>query len=376
MLDWLPSKIFGVRVSSRRRKAAEARAPHHAVSEPVVANATCLTVNGFVGRTKRSASPMGLTEPEFIAYARYLGMDPVLDSDLLWVAEEALRAPLPEDCTEHYDNLGRIFYYSLTTRASSWTHPLEKIDRDLYADISKFRQQSCSQEERAAVIESWRRRCERAEMASRDAAIWTQHTDEEGKTFYYSSRERRSSWSDPRVVCCYILRLQLKALSVVCEHCGVEVPTLQSSGSETEHDWPELDAASTVLLEEAVPDERDEQLMPYTSSWAKVQRLMGGCYKTKSNSQAVEVSKAEVAMPVAGECVVCLDADATHILVPCGHQALCVRCKDRYFSPSPHSSGRFRCPCCRTHIEQVIEVFVPKPRYMATTTEPSMLQSL
>jgi hypothetical protein len=74
----------------------------------------------------------------------------------------------------------------------------------------------------------------------------------------------------------------------------------------------------------------------------------------------------------AGECVVCLDAAATHIVVPCGHQALCRRCADRYFTPLPSPSGRLRCPCCRRHIEQVIEVFVPKPRVVTLNTTQSL----
>ena len=32
---------------------------------------------------------------------RYLGMDPVADRDLLWIAQAALNAQLPSEWTEH-----------------------------------------------------------------------------------------------------------------------------------------------------------------------------------------------------------------------------------------------------------------------------------
>ena len=34
-------------------------------------------------------------------FAKYLGMDPVIDRDLLWIAQEALNASLPREWTEH-----------------------------------------------------------------------------------------------------------------------------------------------------------------------------------------------------------------------------------------------------------------------------------
>ena len=34
-------------------------------------------------------------EQDFLRFARYLGIDPEKDPDLLWIAEEAMFAPLP-----------------------------------------------------------------------------------------------------------------------------------------------------------------------------------------------------------------------------------------------------------------------------------------
>jgi len=39
--------------------------------------------------------------PEVIDFATYLGMDPVADRDLLWIAQRAVLATLPDGWTEH-----------------------------------------------------------------------------------------------------------------------------------------------------------------------------------------------------------------------------------------------------------------------------------
>ena len=41
------------------------------------------------------------THEEIVEYAVYLGMDPTADVDLLYIAEWALTAPLPDGWTEH-----------------------------------------------------------------------------------------------------------------------------------------------------------------------------------------------------------------------------------------------------------------------------------
>lgn len=53
---------------------------------------------------------------------------------------------------------------------------------------------------------------------------------------------------------------------------------------------------------------------------------------------------------IEGRCTVCLEDVANHVLVPCGHLALCQRC--RWLASS-------RCPVCRQRVERVIRVFRP-----------------
>ena len=46
------------------------------------------------------------------------------------------------------------------------------------------------EEEQAAGLAAWRRRCERAELDSQEELeAWTQHVDEEGKTFFFNRQE-------------------------------------------------------------------------------------------------------------------------------------------------------------------------------------------
>ena len=45
-------------------------------------------------------------------YAVYLGMEPTEDTDLLWIAEEALTAGEPEGWTEQMDPNGNLYYYN------------------------------------------------------------------------------------------------------------------------------------------------------------------------------------------------------------------------------------------------------------------------
>lgn len=183
---------------------------------------SALTVNEFVSRTKRSREK-GLepTKPELIAYARYLGIDPVVDGDLMWISDEALNAPLPCEWTEHHDSADRVFYYNVQSHTSSWTHPLEQLHRDTYKRIVGFRSGNFSKEEQVVELEGLRRECETAEReAHQELQLWTEHTDDQGQKFFYNREQQRSVWTDPRPARCHGLYLQMKALRVLSKHCG------------------------------------------------------------------------------------------------------------------------------------------------------------
>ena len=48
------------------------------------------------------------------------------------------------------------------------------------------------------------------------------------------------------------------------------------------------------------------------------------------------------------ECIVCMNNEPAYIITPCGHQCVCVICKDTISS----------CPMCRGKLESIIKVFI------------------
>lgn len=223
--------VFGLKLPGAKKAPAEppssetSAPPSGKSGQSGVKNA--LTVNEFVARTKRCREK-GLepTKPELIAYARYLGIDPIVDGDLMWIADEALNAPLPSEWTEHHDSADRVFYYNVQTHASSWTHPLEQLHRDTYKCIVNFRSGDLSKEERSLELEKLRHKCEKAEReAHQELQAWSEHTDEQGQKFYYNREHQRSVWTDPRPARCHSLYLQMKALRVLSKQLGQPAPT-------------------------------------------------------------------------------------------------------------------------------------------------------
>ena len=57
--------------------------------------------------------------------AEHLGMDPVADEEFLWIAEEALSAPLPSEWQQGESEEGEVYYFHEGSGESRWTHPLD-----------------------------------------------------------------------------------------------------------------------------------------------------------------------------------------------------------------------------------------------------------
>lgn len=68
-------------------------------------------------------------------HARYLGIDPDADSDLLWLAAEALTAELPPDWETGSTGDGVMYYYNTTSGESMWEHPLDSTYRERYHEL-------------------------------------------------------------------------------------------------------------------------------------------------------------------------------------------------------------------------------------------------
>ncbi|KNB46110.1 hypothetical protein JH06_0290 [Blastocystis sp. subtype 4] len=73
------------------------------------------------------------TEEEIREEARFLGID---DEDYLWIAKEALRAPLPRHWRPYQNRKsGAIVYYNDKTGEVSENHPMDEYFRSLYQKL-------------------------------------------------------------------------------------------------------------------------------------------------------------------------------------------------------------------------------------------------
>ena len=72
----------------------------------------------------------GITE-ELIDMAEYLGILVISEKHLLWIASDALKAPLPVNWSMQKDSRGRTFFYNHLSNQSRWDHPLDPHFRTL-----------------------------------------------------------------------------------------------------------------------------------------------------------------------------------------------------------------------------------------------------
>jgi len=82
---------------------------------------------------------------ELISMAEYLGIRVISENHLLWIAADALKAPLPMSWTVQKDKQGRTFFFNHITNQSRWDHPLDPHFRKLR---DKYRQSAQDIEER------------------------------------------------------------------------------------------------------------------------------------------------------------------------------------------------------------------------------------
>ncbi|KAJ3148377.1 hypothetical protein HDU86_007486 [Geranomyces michiganensis] len=74
------------------------------------------------------------TDEEIIDYAKFLGIDPDTEQNLLWIARQSLKAPLPPNWKPCQTADGKIYYFNFTTGESIWDHPCDEHYKRLYAE--------------------------------------------------------------------------------------------------------------------------------------------------------------------------------------------------------------------------------------------------
>ncbi|KAH0575672.1 WW domain-containing protein [Spironucleus salmonicida] len=69
-----------------------------------------------------------IPDPEEIQdYAEYIGIDVANEKHLLWIAEEGLKAPLPDNWIAAKTDDGDVYYQNTKTKESSWDHPCDSL---------------------------------------------------------------------------------------------------------------------------------------------------------------------------------------------------------------------------------------------------------
>ncbi len=69
---------------------------------------------------------------EILEYAKYLGMSLPMDNDLLYIAKEGLKAPLPDPWKPCKTSTNDIYYFNFESGESIWEHPCDKYYKEQY----------------------------------------------------------------------------------------------------------------------------------------------------------------------------------------------------------------------------------------------------
>jgi hypothetical protein len=90
-----------------------------------------------LGQKHISDSDLPQISEELISMCEYLGIRVLSERNMIWIAADALKAPLPINWTAQKDSNGRIFFYNHLTNQSKLEHPLDPHFRKLR---DKYRQ--------------------------------------------------------------------------------------------------------------------------------------------------------------------------------------------------------------------------------------------
>ena len=92
------------------------------------------------------------SEEEIAEYGAWLGLQPE-DSDLIWIAKQALQTAIPTPWIECATEDGDVFYYNTKTKESVWDHPYDSYYK---AVIRKYKTGKCTKEQLMGFVsEPW-----------------------------------------------------------------------------------------------------------------------------------------------------------------------------------------------------------------------------
>eukprot|EP00929_Paragymnodinium_shiwhaense_P045782 TRINITY_DN23342_c0_g1_i1.p1 TRINITY_DN23342_c0_g1~~TRINITY_DN23342_c0_g1_i1.p1 ORF type:complete len:1258 (+),score=289.26 TRINITY_DN23342_c0_g1_i1:123-3896(+) len=147
-----------------------------------------------MAQVDRAPQPSGKRQVgvvEMLEFCKSLDIDPVKESEMLWIAEEAFHAPLPMGWTEHTNELGHTYFHNLATGVSVWQHPMDKLYRKIVEYYRKVVQIGgfWTVEDDIAELE---------EKIRQDLGKWMELFDENGEKYYFNKDTRASQLDDPR----------------------------------------------------------------------------------------------------------------------------------------------------------------------------------
>ncbi len=70
-----------------------------------------------------------------IEHCKYLGIDPVTQSEYVWIAKKSMLAPVPEGWEQVIDDNGVPFYHNVGTGESQWEHPDDEHYRRMFKKL-------------------------------------------------------------------------------------------------------------------------------------------------------------------------------------------------------------------------------------------------
>mmetsp|Transcript_50768 Transcript_50768/g.147368 ORF Transcript_50768/g.147368 Transcript_50768/m.147368 type:complete len:918 (+) Transcript_50768:52-2805(+) len=148
---------------------------------------------------------------EMFSFFQEMGIDPVKESEMLWIAEEAFHAPLPPGWTEHIDELGRAYFHCAATGESAWQHPMDSLFREVVNYYRRIQEVGgfWTVEDELAELE---------EQIRRDLADWMELFDEHGEKFYYNRQTEESRFDDPRNAVYHSLYTRIRMVAKIREH--------------------------------------------------------------------------------------------------------------------------------------------------------------
>lgn len=203
-LSWVFAELFAEEVTT----VAMSVALSHDADAPSAATKAQDSNIAFQGGTANGRRQVGVVE--FLEYVKSLDIDPVKDSELLWIAEEAFNAPLPPGWSEHVDAQGWTYFHNMSSGESVWQHPMDS----LYKEVVQYHRQ---------VVKTGGFWLVEDEIAEREAQIrqdlteWMELFDDQRKKFYYNRRTEESRFDDPRNAMYHSLYLRIQMVAKLKE---------------------------------------------------------------------------------------------------------------------------------------------------------------